>query len=268
MARIYGLNGVIRGRQGSNVFAVQNGTQVLRKYQPVVANPRTLDQRKQRAKFALAGKISAVTPNLAISGILGDNARLRRARFVSMITKAATVSGNSESLSAQIAYDQLRFSMGQLSLYSVSPSCSAAWSGNEPRAKVEVQVRGFAGLSADAPAGYGELAIVCLFDAGTSNLDEIQVKPRTTAQNDLFTFRVGVRRNCFVVVYVAPYAPLQRLSAPNASGLNGEDNAVTLPVTASEFMSGMDWGESALVSVVPVLGAQTAVAPNPVDDNR
>lgn len=268
MARIYGLNGVIRGRQGSNVFAVQNGTQVLRKYQPVVANPRTLEQRKQRAKFALAGKISAATPNLAISGLLGDNARVRRARFVSMITKVATTSGTSESLTASIEYDQLRFSMGQLSLYSVSPTCTASWTGSEPRAKVEVQVRGFAGLSADAPDGYGELAIVCLFDADSSTLDEIQAKPRTTAQNDVFTFRIGTRRNCFVVVYVAPYAPLQRLSSPNASGLNGEASAVTLPVMASEFMSGMYWGESAMVSVVPVLGAQTAIAPAPDDDDR
>ena len=60
MAKIYGINGVVTGKQGNNVFAVRNGEQILRKYQPVVMNPNTEAQVATRAKLKMLSQLSAV----------------------------------------------------------------------------------------------------------------------------------------------------------------------------------------------------------------
>lgn len=67
MAKIYGLNGVLSGRIGASVFAVRNGENIARKYQPVVQNPNTPAQVETRAKLKLASQLSAVmAPYIAI----------------------------------------------------------------------------------------------------------------------------------------------------------------------------------------------------------
>lgn len=60
MAKIYGINGVVSGRQGNNVYAVRNGEQVLKKYQPVVYNPNSEAQVATRAKLKMLSQLSAV----------------------------------------------------------------------------------------------------------------------------------------------------------------------------------------------------------------
>lgn len=67
MAKIFGLNGVLTGRQGGTVFAVRAGENIARKYQPVVANPSTTAQVEVRAKLKLLSQLSAVlAPAIAI----------------------------------------------------------------------------------------------------------------------------------------------------------------------------------------------------------
>lgn len=58
MAKIYGLNGKIKGRQGNNVFRIRRGTQVVAEYNPSPLNPKTMAQVTQRGKFALANKVA------------------------------------------------------------------------------------------------------------------------------------------------------------------------------------------------------------------
>ena len=60
MAKIYGLNGVLSGRQGSSVFAVRNGENIVRKYQPIVTNPSTQAQVNVRSRFKLLSQVSEV----------------------------------------------------------------------------------------------------------------------------------------------------------------------------------------------------------------
>ena len=81
MAKIFGLNGVLNGRQGANVFVVRNGVNIVRKYQPVVANPSTAGQVETRAKLKLMSQLSA---------LFGDGMGFRREGMVSprnMFTK-------------------------------------------------------------------------------------------------------------------------------------------------------------------------------------
>lgn len=62
MAKFYG--GYVKsGKLGSSVFAISKGVTVERQYQPIVNNPQTKAQVKQRAKFKLlSGLASVVSP--------------------------------------------------------------------------------------------------------------------------------------------------------------------------------------------------------------
>lgn len=101
------------GRVGGQVYAVLNGEQIVRSWQPQVANPKTSLQLMQRAKLTLAGKLSHITPNECI---IGMNARTseRRNEFVrNIIAKASVTETNGEFLAALENHD-LKFSKGRV----------------------------------------------------------------------------------------------------------------------------------------------------------
>lgn len=54
MAIAVGLIGNLKGKVGNSVFATRRGTQIVRVYQPTVANPKSRRQEYSRAKFGLA----------------------------------------------------------------------------------------------------------------------------------------------------------------------------------------------------------------------
>lgn len=91
MAKIYGMNGVATGRRGNDVFAVTNGVQIVRQYQPIVANPRTDAQLRQRAKMNTAGRFSHLCPKVLLKAMQTENNRLNRAMFNKGLIEATTV---------------------------------------------------------------------------------------------------------------------------------------------------------------------------------
>lgn len=267
MARIFGLNGLIRGRQGNNVFSIQNGTQVLKAYNPAVSNPRTLGQREQRSKFALAGKMSAATPSAAIIGMRGESNRARRAKFVSLLVNNAIVSASENGLQASVLYEQIKFSLGSLSQYSNVPTVTASWGGATGRSFVSVQVPSST-LAPSAPQGYGELAVVCLFDEQSSQLDEVQVQRRDFSTANTYVFRFGERRNVRAVTYIVPFAASSRAISLGVSNIFESETSINVIANVTDGASLVDFGESILISSIPVLGATTSVAPSPDDDMR
>lgn len=60
MAKVYGLQGVLTGKVGNTVFAVRNGKQIARQFQPVVLNPKSTAQQGVRAKLKLISQLSAM----------------------------------------------------------------------------------------------------------------------------------------------------------------------------------------------------------------
>lgn len=67
MAKIYGLFGSMQGKVADVVMAVRNGEQIVRKYQPVVSNPKSQAQIASRAKLKLLSQLSAnYAPIIAI----------------------------------------------------------------------------------------------------------------------------------------------------------------------------------------------------------
>ncbi len=67
MAKVYGLNGYLRGKLGNTVFAIRNGEQMSRQYNPNPMNPKSAVQTANRAKLKLLSQLSAVmAPVIAI----------------------------------------------------------------------------------------------------------------------------------------------------------------------------------------------------------
>lgn len=260
MARIYGLNGLIRGRQGNNVFSIQNGTQVVKVYNPQVANPRTIAQREQRVKFALAGKMSGATPSDALIGMLGGNNRARRARFVQLITQRSSVSGTESNLVAAIPYESVVYSEGSVAMYSVPPTITAVAAGLANSRRIQVTVSAIS--AGGSPSGYGELVVAALYDAETSMLDEVQVQERVSGTSTVFNFRQGQQRDCRVACYVVPFINEQRLARPISNALADSATGVTLTARSLSRLAGSDFGLSVFLGVYPVLGAETSVAPS------
>lgn len=96
MAKIHGLNGVVTGRQGNNVFAVRAGEQILRKYQPVVFNPNTEAQVATRARMKLMSQLSSVMAS-AIA-IPREGMKSARNQFVSINYPASTFTGGNADI--------------------------------------------------------------------------------------------------------------------------------------------------------------------------
>ena len=255
MARIYGLNGALRGKQGNNVFSIQNGTQIVKAYQPVVSNPRSFLQQIQRSKFALAGKISSITPPEALVGLGGANKRSRRAAFVRSLVASTTTTNTPSAggtiVTAQVDYSRVRFSDGSLSIYSPHSAISAAYTTGTQNVRLRVTVSGYTtdSITSDAPVGYGELIIVAKINPSTSVLDAIQCAIRTNADMT-FDFAVYYKTPAHVATYVVPFATLDGLSGFRATGALGDQtSSITLDMLASGSISGMRFGTSELVDL-------------------
>lgn len=96
MAKIYGINGVITGKLGAAVYAVRNGEQISRQYQPIVANPQTAGQTAARAKLKLVSQMSAVMgPVIAIRR---EGAVSSRNLFTKVNYPLATFTGNTANI--------------------------------------------------------------------------------------------------------------------------------------------------------------------------
>ena len=65
MSKVYGLQGYLVGKLGASVFAVRNGEQIARQYNPSPANPKTAGQIECRAKLKLLSQLSA-----ALAGVI------------------------------------------------------------------------------------------------------------------------------------------------------------------------------------------------------
>lgn len=110
MAKIFGLNGVITGRQGNNVFAIRSGKQLVRKYQPVVFNPNTDAQVAVRSRMKLLSQLSAIMAT-AIA-IPNNGMKSARNQFSSINFPATSYAGGK----ADIDLTRVKLTKGVLAL--------------------------------------------------------------------------------------------------------------------------------------------------------
>ena len=107
-----GALGVRRGKVGAEVYSVTGGIQVVKQYQPVVANPNTDGQQLQRLKMMVVGKISkAITPDMLVG--LGTRFKARAEFNKTMLRAAqARLSGDLGEWKARVPATALVFSRG------------------------------------------------------------------------------------------------------------------------------------------------------------
>lgn len=60
MAVLYGISGKATGKKGDTVFSVRKGQQIMRQYNPIVADPKSDKQIDARAKMKLLSQMSAI----------------------------------------------------------------------------------------------------------------------------------------------------------------------------------------------------------------
>ena len=67
MSKVFGLQGYIRGKLGNTVFAIRNGEQIARQYNPNPTNPKSATQTANRARLKLLSQLgAALQPVIAI----------------------------------------------------------------------------------------------------------------------------------------------------------------------------------------------------------
>ena len=79
--KLNGIGGVGTGKLGSMVYSVRNGQQIVRQYNPIVANPSTEAQVAVRSKMKLMSQLAAiVAPAIAIPS---EGLKSKRNLFIS-----------------------------------------------------------------------------------------------------------------------------------------------------------------------------------------
>ncbi|MBO7294771.1 MAG: hypothetical protein J6U65_05075 [Bacteroidaceae bacterium] len=112
--KLAGIVGTGSGKMGNAVFSVVGGAQIVRQYQPNVANPSTLKQINVRARLKLLSQLAAVyAPTLAFTK---DGLKSARNQFIEKNFINTYANGGS----AQVTYENLQLTPGNLGLPSIS----------------------------------------------------------------------------------------------------------------------------------------------------
>lgn len=110
MGKASSMWGKTKGKVGGLVYAISGGEQIVREYNPNVANPSTVDQMNQRAKLKLMSQMSAaLAPVIAMTktGLVSA-----RNKFVKLNSQFAyAVDGV-----AQVSYENMQLTEGNLGL--------------------------------------------------------------------------------------------------------------------------------------------------------
>lgn len=247
MAKNVGLLGGVRGKLGNAVFYVQNGVQVSRVYQPVVANPNTSLQIAQRAKMALAGRLMGITPAAALAGLPADNVRDRRGLFVRSLVRASTY-GNHK---AQVAWPDLVLSEGNVAFetnHTVTRTDSSAYVQLVVSTQRNTSDLGFY-------PGYMERVVVYLIDNTSSGRDICSTRLLTmptssaaVATNVNIRVDNGTAANYSAVVYVIPMISSEILGGVNYSWV-GTETETYVVIDGLRSNAALSYGRSTVVSV-------------------
>lgn len=198
------------GRLGGYVLAVANGQQVIREYQPNVANPRTSLQRIQRAKMVLAGKLSQITGDDYIIG-MAPSKRDRRSEFVRNIIKVAQVTETNGEYVANIQYDDLVFSKGAPASY--LEAVITSWDQN-----------GLTVLPSWDENIDAVMVLAVKYDSVTKRYVSISSDIVTTSGNAAILNMGGTIAGDKAIVYCIPLRKKTTSGSATTTGVNGDNN--------------------------------------------
>lgn len=243
MAKNVGLIGSVSGKIGTVVFAVVNGIQTSRAYQPNIVNPKSAGQSLQRARGNLAGRISGFVPRTAIKG-LGINNRIRRGEFLRNILKKATANYENGSYVAKIQPADVLFSKGAIQLPVTLQSISAA------EHSVTVGLIGVASTIV-APEIYDSRLVrlvAMVYETNTTNLVEVSTKLARMPQQGAASstnMQIAHAGGFDVFVYAIPMSTADGTAATvdtSMVGLDDDEIAASLSVNGNAVI--FDYGQS------------------------
>ena len=223
MAKSVGMVGTLRGKAGNFVYAKgENGSTVVRAYQPQVTNPNTDAQILQRAKLNLAGRLSKITPKGVIVGMDGATNRQRRSRYNSLIAKSADATVNGGQGSASIKDAQLKFSEGIAMNWGYGTEITEGKTSATGISTVNVSRK----CNDEAKGHYAEKIIAVVVDANgtmyrriTSADIEFSAATSAIAHIPVGELAVGDKVN----VYAVPVNMDEAIAGVDYQGLNGEN---------------------------------------------
>ena len=238
--------GKFSGKVGGVVFAISNGEQIVRAYQPVVNNPKSSGQQNQRAKGNLVGRISQITPWQILEG-LGTNRRMRRGRFLSLClnrTTVAPVAGSPNSINASLADTDFIFSEGAIvpTIQSVTTTATDS--------VVTMELQKIAGVSdADFNAS-GVLAVAVIMDVD-GTYEKILYKFVSSSDFVGGSYTLSLpnpsSRAYNVSFYLAPFKTDDGVSLKTKTDpLMGENNSFNAILTNNPSAIPLVWGMSFL----------------------
>lgn len=249
MGKVVGLIGSVSGKVGNVVYAVSNGIQIARVYQPNVANPRTKGQTDHRLKVALAGRLSKIVDGTALVGFLG-NARQRRGKFIANVIRNISVTLVDGVSTAKVTLPNIAFSEGNLEPYSTPFTTTAIHRQDNPN-YIDITIPN-SPVSGVAPAGYGEKVVLLLIDAESSQFDYAIVVDRSLTAATNVTVRVADSTRAYTVAtYLIPYAVNTKSVSSGSTYLGTEGNAVAVNDMISN-KSMFDFGASLFNDAISV----------------
>ena len=117
--KLNGFVGTGSGKMGASVFSVNSGAQIVRQYQPIVANPSTAAQVNQRARMKLMSQVAAaMAPVIAIPKL---GLKSARNQFISKNFDSCIATDGL----AQITYENLQLTSGNIGLPAISATRAA-----------------------------------------------------------------------------------------------------------------------------------------------
>lgn len=114
--KLSGIAGTGSGKLGSTVYATIAGEQVVRQYQPVVANPSTVAQVNSRAKLKLASQLAAALSDVIV--IPKQGMKSSRNLFIKKNYGMIAAAGGT----AQISYENVQLTAGNGGLAAITAS--------------------------------------------------------------------------------------------------------------------------------------------------
>lgn len=117
--KLNGFVGTGSGKLGASVFSVNSGAQIVRQYQPVVANPSTSAQVDQRARLKLMSQVAAaMAPVIAIPK---NGLKSSRNLFISKNMDSCIATDGV----AQVTYENLQLTAGNIGFPSITAARAA-----------------------------------------------------------------------------------------------------------------------------------------------
>lgn len=254
MAKIRGIAGGINGRAGEMVFSKgDNGTTIMKKYQPVVRNPRTSGQLAQRAKMNCVGQFVGLCPNALLAPLAMGSNRMNRSDLSSRLLKVASVTKNNGNFVASFPPTAVKFAHGN------QPAMTAIDSVVIEDTKVTITA------TSNVPEGllskYGDRFVLGIMsDSGNSLYDGIiftdHVVTTNTVQTIVMNLNQPLDEGQSIVVWRVPFVLNDGTTSVNGQNIYLGDAVISAALAANSNALVAAWGDTYVVEIVPFVPGQ------------